>query len=211
MWPPPRMPYLGVDDLHLAPSLPLQLSLRHPRSPPVETTEEVFCSRISAKKIKQRQRSVKQRRPKAQRNMTCVSMLLFLAMAAPLTLTQAFVAPGGSLPATAPGREGVSRSSSKVRRACCTPGSVSLAANVCIAVRFGVKTITAGKRQTIMIVVRRRRTYRRGCCVAADVYRRRQHLLCDGALMLPQARRRSLLIVRDGGSNKQPAGVSHRK
>lgn len=44
----------------------------------------------------------------------CVSMLLF-AMATPLAC-QAFVAPGSSLSVSALGREGVSRSSSKVGR-----------------------------------------------------------------------------------------------
>lgn len=42
----------------------------------------------------------------------CVSMLLF-ALATPLAC-QAFIAPGSSLSASALGREGVSRSSSKV-------------------------------------------------------------------------------------------------
>lgn len=52
--------------------------------------------------------------------MTCVhNMLLLLAVATPLTLTHAFVAPGGSLSTTSLGREGVSRSSSKVSTICC--------------------------------------------------------------------------------------------
>lgn len=96
----------------------------------------------------------------------CVSMCLLLATAAPLT--QAFVAPGGSLSATALGREGVSRSSSSKVKQDCRKLVSSLRCTTLLYYMYTHEYACVGKTSPVSEVClplhRRVQPYYRYCC-----------------------------------------------